>query len=89
MILEIHAKNGALVRTAVINAAHLPRVGEVVHSPADAEYLQGISTLLVVDVRHELGAAGMDAIVRCIARGQPEAMRLAELQEAGWLPAVG
>ncbi len=86
MILEICTKNGALVRSVEIDAPHVPRVGEVVYSPADADYLQGIDSLLVVDVHHVLSESRLATVVRCMARGEPTSMRLLELQEAGWLP---
>ncbi len=88
MILEICTKNGALVRSVEIDSPHVPRVGEVVYSPADADELQGIDSLLVVDVHHVLGEDGLVAVVRCMARGEPTSMRLVELQEAGWLPST-
>lgn len=87
MILEICTKNGALVRELVIDSPVVPRVGEVVVSPADVDALQGISTLLVVDVQHHVIGNALSTVVRCVARGEPSALRLAELQEAGWVPA--
>ena len=88
MILEICTKNGTLVRSVEIDAPHVPRVGEVVYSPADADYLQGVDSLLVVDVHHVLSESGLVTVVRCMARGEPTSMRLVELQEAGWLPST-
>ena len=87
MILEICTKNGALVRSVEIDSPNVPRVGEVVYSPADADYLQGVDSLLVVYVHHVLSAEGLTTVVRCMARGttDPEE-RLRTLRELGWLP---
>lgn len=87
MILEICTKNGALVRSVEVDSPNVPRVGEVVYSPADADYLQGIDSLLVVDVHHVLSAEGLTTVVRCMARGTTDSEeRLRTLRELGWLP---
>ena len=86
MIFWICTKNGALVREVEVDSPVVPRVGEVVVSPQDAPSLQGVSSLLVVDVQHHLDGDSLSTVVRCVARGEPESMRLLELQEAGWLP---
>lgn len=87
MILEICTKNGALVRSVEVDSPNVPRVGEVVYSPADADYLQGIDSLLVVDVHHVLSAEGLTTVVRCMAQGTIDSQkRLELLLELGWLP---
>lgn len=86
MILEICTKNGTLVRSIEIDSPHVPRVGETVYSPEDADYLQGIDSLLVIDVHHVLSGSKLATVVRCWARSNPTADRLSELQDMGWLP---
>ena len=87
MILEICTKNGAFVRSVEIDAPNVPRVGEVVYSRADADELQGIDSLLVVDVHHVLSESGLATVVRCHAKGEPSSGERADLlQEMGWLP---
>ncbi len=87
MILEICTKNGTLVRSVEIDSPHVPRVGEVVYSPADADYLQGVDSLLVVDVHHVLSAEGLITVVRCLAQSTIDSQkRLDALIELGWLP---
>ena len=87
MILEICTKNGALVRSVEIDAPHVPRVGEVVYSPADADYMQGVDSLLVVDVHHVLNESRLATVVRCMAQGTIDSQnRSNTLRELGWLP---
>ena len=51
MILELFSHDDAQVCcTHHVTAAHVPRIGETINSPADANNLNGVSTLMVVDV---------------------------------------
>jgi len=85
MIIEIHTKNCSLIRSVeVADGAHLPRVGEVIVSPEDADHLQGRDTLLVHEVEHTLQGGRLTAFVRCHSASDSDHRRLI-LEEQGWL----
>lgn len=86
MRIDICTKNGSIVRSIEVpDTSALPRVGEWIHSPQDAPDLQGLHTLLVVDVRHELQGNRLVNVVQAWAQGDDASNRLLRLQEQGWL----
>lgn len=85
VILELFAHGGALVATHRFKAHHVPRVGESIDSPRDADNLQGVSTLLVVDVVHHLEGGTLTPVLRCWESANPADDRLLLLREYGWL----
>ena len=84
-ILELFAHGGAMVATHRIKADHLPRIGEVVESPQNTDDLEGVSTLLVVDVVHRLEGGTLTPVLRCWESANPADDRLLYLREYGWL----
>lgn len=85
VILELFAHGGALVATHRLKAHQVPRVGEVIDSPQDADRLEGVSTLLVVDVTHRLAGGALTPVLRCWESANPADDRLLLLREHGWL----
>ncbi len=85
IVLELFAHGGALVATHKVAASHVPRVGETIDSPRDAANLEGVSTLLVLDVVHRLEGGTLTPVLRCWESADPEADRLRHLRDGGWL----
>lgn len=85
VILELFAHGGALVATHRLKAHHVPRAGEVIESPQNADDLNNVSTLLVVDVVHRLEGGALTPVLRCWESAKPADDRLLCLREYGWL----
>lgn len=86
IVLELFAHGGALIATHRLMCSHVPRVGELIDSPQNADDLKGVSTLLVVDVVHRLEGQTLTPVLRCWESGSPEDFRLLFLREYGWIP---
>lgn len=87
MRIELFTKNNAHIASVPLPAgAPVPRVGEVIVSPAHAADAGQISTFLVVEVSYTLTAEGLLPEVHAMAQGDDPSNRLYRLQETGWLP---
>ncbi len=86
IILDLFAHGGAHVAERRIDVDFVPRVGEVIESAQDAASLNGVSTLLVLDVVHRLEGGTLTPVLRCWESANPEQDRLLFLREVGWLP---
>lgn len=88
MILEIYAKNKALLATQTVQAEGVPRVGEYVELPPDvAASAQSQPRALVYDVTWQLTLDKLEPIVSCLVREDEPSNRRQLLESEGWLQA--
>ena len=85
MILKFRAHGGAIVAEHRVPAHFVPRVGETIVSFDDADKLNGIETLLVVDVHYMLEDGVLTPTVLCAESTEPDNERLECLRDGGWL----
>lgn len=86
MILEFFSHSGALVVTHEVSDTYVPRIGETIRSPADAKKLNGVQTLIVVDVTYELRNGQLTPVLSCWESADPDQNRITQLRQVGWIP---
>lgn len=86
MTLKIRSHSGAIVAEHRVPTHFVPRVGESIVSFGDADNLQGVDSLLVVDVEYELDEGVLTPTLLCVEANLPFEKREEFLREWGWLP---
>ena len=85
MILKFRNHGGTLVAEHRVAAHFVPRVGETIVSFDDADELNGVETLLVVDVEYHLEDGVLTPTLLCAEASFPDESRLELLRDGGWL----
>jgi len=93
MRLSLYSKGWALVKEFEIESPYVPRIGEIIEAPQELiDSLDGMSYLLVHQVRYFIDNNSLYPIVACQAASSSEAEatfaenRYQMLDHGGWIP---